>query len=84
MTKENSHSLDPLYFVSVFGIWILGHDSYPVALFRYQEQAESWGQENYRGQWLMKKIDMELPPLITEDEWKEAEKAAEELKVFFG
>jgi len=75
---EHSKS-DSTALLPGFGVWIVGHDAYPVAIFRYQEQAEEWGRCNYHGQWLTKPVDMPMPPLFSEDEWATAEKESAEL-----
>lgn len=58
----------------VTGVWIVGHDSFPVALFRYREHAEEWARQNYAWQWLLKEFDTKLPTLATKQQWKKAEK----------
>jgi len=57
---------------SMFGIWLIGYDAYPVAIFRDSDLAEEWARDCYFGQWVMKKIVMKLPPFATEEEWEEA------------
>ncbi len=69
--------------VDGFGIWIMGHDAYPIAMFRYDEQAADWARDNYFGQWLMKPIKFPLLPYCTEKEYAAAQKKAEEtIKLF--
>ncbi len=58
--------------LAVFAVWIVGHDEYPVAIFRYQEQAEEWARDNYFGNWLMKEVRIRLPPFATKAEWEAA------------
>lgn len=64
---------------TVTAVYIMGHDAWPVAIFRYAEQAEQWGRDNFFGQWLTKQVQLELPRLMTKQERGEAMKRAEEI-----
>lgn len=59
--------------VDGFGIWIVGHDAYPVALFRYEDEAVEWARENYFCQWLLKGVPFPLCPFATDEQIAEAE-----------
>lgn len=60
-----------------FGVYIVGHDAYPVAMFRYHVEANDWATENYYGSWIIKKIMLPLIPFATEEEWEEAKNSTE-------
>ena len=66
-----------------YGIWIVGHDAYPVAVFRYEEDAEHWARDNYFGQWLMKHVPFPLVPSCTEAERLKAHEWATEMAAVF-
>ena len=65
----NEEEIEP---VEMYGIWIVGGDSAPYALFRTEEFATDWARDNYFGQWLMKKVTIPYTPLFTQKEWDEA------------
>jgi len=79
-TVANIETLDAI------GVWIVGHDAYPVAIFRYVEHAEEWARDNYFGQWLTKEMKIPADTLfshLTEEQLEEARKeAAEMVKMF--
>jgi len=69
--------------LDAIGVWIVGHDAYPVAIFRYEEHAEEWGRDNYFGQWLTREIEIPAIPFATEEEWAEARKEGAKLALKF-
>ena len=72
MGDQNSEKIE----LEFFCIWIIGHDTYPVALFRYEEHAELWARDFDRGNWLTKKIKLEVPPFATREQLCEAAEEA--------
>ncbi len=66
-----------------YGVWIMGHDAFPVAMFRYQESAEDWARDNFFGQWMMKEVKFPLMPFCTEEEYAHAKEEAKEMIKFF-
>lgn len=74
---------DKIETLDAFGIWIVGHDAYPVAIFRYEEEAVEWARENFFGAWLMKRVQMPAIPFCTEEELAEARIEAEKLSALF-
>jgi len=73
----------PVEMMNAFGIWVVGHDAYPVAIFRYEEGAVEWARENFFGAWLMKQVQMPAMPFCTEEELAEAKIKAEKMAVLF-
>lgn len=69
--------------LNVLAVYVVGHDAFPVAVFRYPEQAEEWARENYFGQWLTRIIKINRTPLFTEEELEKASKEAEKMRGFF-
>jgi hypothetical protein len=70
----------------VIAIYVLGHDPFPVAFFRYPEHAVEWSRSNFFGNWLIKVVEVPAETLfshVTEEQWKEAETKAEELASIF-
>lgn len=60
------------------------HSSIPVAMFKDVKEAESWGIENYYGQWLIKdrQIPEEFLQFMTVKEYEDIKPKAKELYDF--
>ena len=60
------------------GVFLFGGAFEPVAWFKYADQAERWGQDNYFGRWLTwRSIPPRFVPLTPEEE-AECKRKAEE------
>lgn len=69
--------------LNVLAVYVVGHDAFPIAVFRYPEHAEEWARDNYFGQWLTKVIKIPRTPLMTDEEAKKAREAAAEMLASF-
>lgn len=68
------------------GVWVLGHDGYPVAIFRYPEQADDWSYEMYPGSRFTRSIEMRMESFfehVTKREFEEAREKAKEWSEMF-
>ena len=63
-------------FIAVF---LFGEHDSPIAFFKDEEQAIDWARDLYFGQWLLREIEIDIPPMFTAEEEIAADKKADEL-----